>query len=114
MTNQPQKPKARNLKKPEAKLVILSFIDILKNISINNKNFVMNATSKMIATNPQISIQELQRTLGVNESSKLDFIRQLYIRSGNKILNQLFPEENILNLPVISFKANGESIALYY
>jgi len=109
-----QLPKARNLKKDEAKQVILSFIDILKNISINNKNFVINATTKAIATNPKITIEELQHTLGIQETSKLDFVRQLYIRSGNKILNQLFPDDNILNLPVISFKANGESIALQY
>jgi len=108
------KAKARNLKRQEAKQVILAFIDLLKTLSINNKGFVVNANTKAISTNPQITIEELQKTLGITENSKLDFIRQMYIRSGNDIVKNLFPDENILNLPVISFKANGESISLQY
>lgn len=109
-----EQPKARNLTRAEAKKVILSFIDILKNISINSKPLVINATSRAIATNPQITIEEIQKTLRLNDKSKLDFIRQLYIRSGLKIIKQLFPDDNILNIPVLSFEENGESISLNY
>jgi len=104
----------RNLKREEKKKVIIAFIDILKNIKINNKPMVINATSRAIATNPQIKMEEIQETLGVKESTKLDFIRQLYIRSGQKILDNLFPEENILNMPVLSFEENGHNIKLNY
>jgi hypothetical protein len=107
-------PKFRNLKPNEKKQVILAFIEIIKNISINGKPFVVNATSKAIATNPQIPMEEIQKTLGVRDKTKLDFIRQLYIRSGNQIINQLFPDENILNLPVLSFESNGAAISLTY
>lgn len=109
-----KKPQSRNLKREETKQVILAFIEIIKNIKINGKPLVINATSRSIATNPQVTIQEIQRTLGLKDKTKLDFIRQLYIRSGNKILLQLFPEENILNIPVLSFEANGESVSLSY
>jgi hypothetical protein len=108
------RPRPRNLKRNEKKEVILSFIEILKNIKINNKPMVINATTRSIATNPQISIDEIQTTLGIKEESKLDFIRQLYIRSGQKILSNLFPDENILNMPVLSFEENGHNIKLNY
>ncbi len=106
--------KFRNLKKDEAKKVILGFIDIIKNVSINNKPLVLNATSRAISTNPQITIEEIRKTLGVTDKTKLDFVRQLYIRSGDKIIKQLFPDENILNLPVLSFEENGSAITLNY
>jgi len=112
--NNSDKPKFRNLKKDEAKQVILAFVEVIKNISINGKPFVVNANSRMIGTNPQISMEEIQKTLGIRDKTKLDFIRQLYVRSGNKIINQLFPDENILNLPVLSFESNGAAIALTY
>jgi hypothetical protein len=108
------KKKFRNLKKEEIKLVINAFIDFLKDLEINNKKFIINSTPNMLTTNPKISIEEIQNTLKISESSKLDFVRQLYIRSGDKILRKLFPEENILNLPAVSFEENGLSIALRY
>jgi uncharacterized membrane protein len=106
--------KYRNLKKDEQKQVIKAFIDLLKNLKINNKAFVINATTKAISTNPQISIDEIQKTYSLRDKTKLDFIRQLYIRSGNKIVKKLFPDEDILNLPVISFEENGNLITLNY
>lgn len=108
------KKRERNLRREETKEVVLAFIEIIKNITINGKPFVINATTRAIATNPQVKLEEIQRTLNVRDKSKLDFIRQLYIRSGLKIIKQLFPEENILNLPVISFEANGEVVSLNY
>ena len=106
--------KFRNLRREETKQVILAFIGIIKNVQINSKPLVVNATSRAIATNPQISIEEIQQTLGVEDKTKLDFIRQLYIRSGDKIIKELFPDENILNIPVLSFEENGASISLSY
>jgi len=108
------KTKYRNLKPSEKKEVIVAFMKILKNVKINNKQFVINATPKSITTNPQISIEEIRKTFNVHDKTKLDFVRQLYIRSGTQILGSLFPEENILNLPVISFEENGHSITLNY
>jgi len=104
----------RNLKRDEKKLVILAFIDILKNINLNSKPLIAAATSRAITMNPKVTVEEIQKTLGVTDSSKLDFIRQLYIRSGNSILKQLFPDENILNIPTVSFSQQGESISLNY
>jgi hypothetical protein len=106
--------KPRNLKKDEKNQVIKAFVEILKNITVNGKPLVINATTKVIATNPDVPIEEIRSTFGVNDKSKVDFIRQLYIRSGNKLLKQLFPEENILNMPVISFEENGNAINLHY
>jgi hypothetical protein len=114
MTEKDEKIKYRNLKKDEQKKVISAFTDILKNIKINHKPLVVNATTKSIAMNPQISMEEMQKTLKINEKTKLDFIRQLYVRSGSKIISQLFPEEHILNLPVISFEENGNLINLNF
>jgi len=113
-TKEKGKEKYRNLKKEEQKQVISAFMDILKNIQVNNKPLVINATTRAITTNPKITIEEIQRTFNIRDKSKLDFIRQLYIRSGSKILGSLFPNENILNLPVISFEENGHSISLNY
>jgi len=107
-------PKYRNLKNVEKKEVILAFVSILKNLSLNDKPLVVNATSRTITTNPNITIEEIQQTLGVQEKTKLDFIRQLYIRSGLKLLKELFPDDNILNMPVISFEENGQTISLNY
>jgi len=112
MDNNEKKP--RNLKRNEKNEVIRAFIEILKNITVNNKPLVINATSKIIATNPDVTIEEIQSTFGVTDKSKVDFIRQLYIRSGNKLLKQLFPDENILNMPVISFEENGNAVNLHY
>jgi hypothetical protein len=107
-----QKP--RNLKKNEAKQVIKGFIDIVKTIKINNKPFAVNVTTKAIITNPEISIEEIQDTLKIEEDTKLDFLRQLYIHTCPKIIKNLFPDENILNMPTISFEENGNSIQLHY
>jgi len=106
--------KPRNLRKEEKKMVIQAFLDIIKNIQINNKPFITNVTTKMISLNPQITVEEIQRTIGVNDKTKLDFIRQLYIRSGSKILKELFPNDNILNIPVLSFEENGQAIKLNF
>ncbi len=109
-----ESPRPRNLRREEIKQVILAFAEIIRNIKINEKPFALNVTSKMIAMNPNITMDELQKTLSIKEKNKLDFIRQLYIRSGNNTLKKLFPDDNILNLPVISFSLNGESISLNY
>jgi hypothetical protein len=116
MSNTEEKPekKFRNLKKDEKQETIKAFIAILKNIEINNKPFIVNSTTKSITTNPQITIEEIQKTLGIYEDTKMDFVRQLYIRSGTTILRQLFPEEDILNMPVLSFEENGHNIKLSY
>ena len=110
----PQKVPPRNLRTPEKKEVVLAFLEILKNININSKPLIINSTSRGITTNPNITIDEIQKTLTIKDASKLDFIRQLYIRSGNGIIKQLFPDDNILNIPVVSFTVNGESISLNY
>ena len=109
-----QEKQPRNLKRDEIKKVIQGFIEILKNITINQKPLVINATTRALAMNPQITLEEIQDTLGIRDNSKVDFVRQLYIRSGPKLLKKLFPEENILNMPVISFEENGNSIQLHY
>jgi len=106
--------KPRNLKKEEVKEVIRGFTKILENIQINSKPLVVHSTLQSITTNPQISLEEIQSTFGVKDETKLDFIRQLYIRSATKLLDQLFPDDNILNLPTISFEENGQAILLRY
>jgi hypothetical protein len=68
----------------------------------------------MISLNPDISIEEIQKTLKVQDKTRMDFIRQLYIRSGDKILKELFPEDNILNIPVMSFEENGHAVKLNF
>ena len=106
--------KMRNLKREEKLEVIKSFLEILKNIQINSKPLVRGATQKTIMLNPDISIEEIQKTLNVKDQTKSDFIRQLYVRSGDRILKQLYPDQNILNIPVMSFEQHGESIQLNY
>ncbi len=106
--------KPRNLKSTEKKQVILGFLEILKNIKVNNKLLVVNATTTRINTNPEISIEEIRDAFKVQETTKVDFIRQLYIRSGLKILKELFPDEEILNLPILSFTEEGNSISLNF
>jgi hypothetical protein len=106
--------KPRNLKKEEIKEVIKGFLDILKNININNKPLITRATTKSITMNPELSIEEIQSTFKVKDKTKLDFIRQLYIRSGNKLLKQLFPTENILNMPMVSFSETGPTISIHF
>lgn len=107
-------PKARNLKSDEKKKVILGFVEILKNIQVNNKPLVVQATSRNINTNPDISIEEIKDVFKVPENSKVDFIRQLYIRSGLKILKEVFPDEEIINIPTLSFTEEGNSISLNF
>jgi len=109
MSSQP-----RNLRKEEVRLVISGFTSILDNIVINSKKLITSSNNRGVVTNPEITVEEIQDVFQINESSKLDFIRQLYIRSGDKLLKKLFPDENILNLPIISFEENGLHISMKY
>jgi hypothetical protein len=68
----------------------------------------------MIGTNPDLTIDEINATLGTNDASKVDFLRQLYIRGGSKIIKKMFPDEVIVNIPTISFEENGNAINLSY
>ena len=109
MLNEENK-KPRNLRKQEAKLVVDAFIQILKNIKINGKPFVTASSKNFVTTNPNITIEEIQTTFNVPDETKMEFVRQLYIHSGTKILKKLFPDEEILNLPIVSFEENGATI----
>lgn len=106
--------KPRNLKTAEKKEVILGFIEILQNVKVNNKPLITNATTSRINTNPDISIEEIRDAYKIQENTKVDFIRQLYIRSGLRILKELFPDEEIVNLPTLSFTEEGNSISLNF
>ncbi len=106
--------KVRNLKKEEVRKVIMAFLDSIKNIEINNKKLVVAVGPNSIASNPEMTIEEIRQTLKVQDKTKLDFFRQLYIRSGNQVLKKLFPDEEILNLPTVSFEEHGHNITMAY
>ena len=109
-----KKKKARNLTKDEIKKVVLVYIKMLKNIKINNKPLIVNSRGNSFTSNPEISIEELQEFLKISDKTKLDFFRQMYVKSGYTIIKKLFPNEEIANLPVISFQENGAAITLNY
>jgi len=106
--------KVRNLRKNENKKVIIAFLDYLKRIKINEKPLVLQTTANIINTNPDLSIEEIQQTLAIKDKTKLDFFRQLYIRGGHRVLKELFPDEEILNLPTVSFEETGNVIKMVY
>jgi hypothetical protein len=106
--------KGRNLKKEEVKKFIIAFTQTVKAISINGKPFATKITPKLIGTNPDLSIEEINKTLNINDSSKVDFVRQLYVRGGSSLLKTIFPDEVIVNLPTVSFVEEGNAIYLNY
>ncbi len=106
--------RGRNMKKAEVQLFVTEFANTIKGIKINGKSFANTANSKVIGTNPDLTIEEIRKVLEVNDQSKVDFLRQLYIRGGQSIINRLFPDENIVNLPTISFEEVGNAINLSY
>jgi hypothetical protein len=109
-----EKKIVRNLKKDETKKVILAFLKNIEPITVNGKKLVLHTSPKSITTNPELSIGEIQQTLGVIDKTKLDFFRQLYVRSANKVIKELFPEDDILNLPIVSFEEHQHIIKLTY
>ena len=106
--------KGRNLKKPEIQELVIDFTRIVKSMKINGKPFANSVSPKVIGTNPDLTIEEIRKVLDVNDRTKSDFLRQLYIRGGQSIINRLFPDENIVNLPTISFTERGNAIDLSY
>ncbi len=106
--------KGRNMKKEEVKLFVKEFAIVVKGIRINGKPFANSVSPKTIGTNPDLTIEEIQKVLEVKDRTKVDFLRQLYIRGGQSIINRLFPDENIINLPTISFEETGNAINLSY
>jgi len=106
--------KGRNLKKDEVQTFIKEFLATVNGVNINGKKFANSVSLKSIGTNPDLSIEEIQKTLGVNDKSKIDFLRQLYIRGGSSIISRVFPDENIVNLPTISFAENGNAIDISF
>ncbi len=106
--------KGRNMRKEEVQEFIKEFIVVTKGIKINGKPFATSITPKTIGTNPDLTIEEMRRVLDVNDESKVDFLRQIYIRGGQSIINRLFPDENIVNLPTVSFEEVGNAINLSY
>lgn len=109
-----EQPKPRNLRKNEVKVIIKGFTKILENIYINDKPIIVSATVNSITMNPEVPMEEIQQVFQIREKTKLDFIRQLYIRSGTKLIKELFPNDNILNIPMVSFEENGQAIMMRY
>ncbi len=110
-TQESEKRKVRNLRKDEVKKVIRGFLDLIEPIEINNKKLVLHTSLNSITTNPELGIEEIRQVLKVKDKSKLDLFRQLYIRSGNNLLRELF-EDDILNMPTVSFEEHGHVITL--
>jgi hypothetical protein len=106
--------KGRNLKKEEVKDFIIAFTQTVKAITINGKPFANKVTPKVIGTNPDLTVEEINKTLNIDDSSKVDFVRQLYVRGGSSLLRTVFPEEVIVNLPTVSFTEEGNAIYLSY
>jgi hypothetical protein len=106
--------KERNLKREEIEEFMKEFAKIISGIKINGKFFAKSANAKVINTNPDLSIEEIRATLKIEDKSKVEFLRQLYVRGGQSIIKRLFPDENIVNLPTISFMEEGNSIKLNY
>ncbi len=104
----------RNMKKPEVQEFIKAFLTTVNGIKINGKKFAISVSPKAIGTNPDLSIEEMRSTLGINDKTKVDFLRQLYVRGGSSIITKLFPDENIVNLPTISFEETGNAINISY
>ncbi len=106
--------RGRNLRKDEIKEFMKEFVVVVKGIKINGKPFANSVSPKVIGTNPDLTIDEIRTVLDVKDQSKVDFLRMLYIKGGHSITNRLFPDENIVNLPTISFEENGNAINLSY
>ncbi len=104
----------RNLRKPEVQEFIKEFLTLVNGIQINGKEFAVSVSPKTIGTNPDLSIDEIRQTLSITDESKVDFLRQLYVRGGSSIISRIFPDENIVNLPTISFEENGNAIGISY
>ncbi len=109
-----ERVKGRNLKKEEVTIFVKEFLATVNGVKINGKPFANSISLKIIGTNPDLTIEEIQKTLKIQDSSKVDFLRQLYIRGGSSIISRLFPDENIVNLPTISFTENGNAIGLSF
>jgi len=106
--------KARNLTREEVDDFMKEFARTIASIKINKKPFVVSANKKVFQTNPELPIEEIQKVLDVQDKSKMDFLRQLFIRGGQSIINKLWPDENIVNLPTVSFTEEGNTIKLSY
>ena len=106
--------KGRNLKKDEIAEFIKEFVKVVKGIKINGKPFALTVGLKTIGTNPDLTIEEMQQVLDIKDKSKVDFLRQIYVRGGHSITKKLHPDENIVNLPTISFTESGDAITLSY
>ncbi len=104
----------RNLRKDEVKEFVKEFTVVVKGIRINGKPFANSINRKGIGTNPELTIEEMQHVLDIKDKSKVDFIRQIYIRAGFSIIKKLYPDETIVNLPTISFQENGNEITINY
>ncbi len=109
-----KRARGRNLKKDEVKQFIIEFTRSVREIKVNGKPFANKTTPKVIGTNPDLSMEEIRHTLGIDDKTKVDFLRQLYIRGGSALLKKVFPGENIVNIPTISFEENGNAINLSY
>ncbi len=106
--------KGRNLKKKEVQEFIKEFLATVNGITVNGKPFAVSISLKAIGTNPDLSIEEIRKTLDVNDETKVDFLRQLYVRGGSGIISRIFPDENIVNIPTISFSETGNAISISY
>ncbi len=115
MNTNPEAPaKGRNMRKDEVKEFIKEFVIVIKGIKINGKPFANTVSPKVIGTNPDLTIEEIRKVLDINDKTKVDFLRQLYVRGGYSIVSKLLPGETIVNLPIISFEENGNAIQLNY
>ena len=102
----------RNLTSAEQIKAITAFTKSLESISIGTKQLVVASDSKTIAINPELTIDEIQAKTGAKEDL-LGFIRQLYIRTISSVVKKTI-DDDIANLPTVSFTINGNMIMLNY
>lgn len=103
----------RNLTKDETKEVINAFFNFLKSIKINNKNLILNITQNQLVMNQNINMDEIYENFKIKENNIEDIISKLYLYKMHEIIKELI-QDDILNIPIISFSQSGNIIKVNY
>lgn len=90
--------------------VIETYVEMLKNIKIQNLNLILKATKDTIIIDPKITLNIINKSLGLNNKTLVDFFYNFYFYNQDEILNKTFKNKYIyIRVPILIFNQTGEN-----
>lgn len=100
----------RIIQQEEMPQVIKTLINRLSNIQINNISLIFRTFhNDTIIIDPKLTIDVINKSLGINENSLYDFIYNMYFYGLESILEETFGKYIFIQIPPLIFQQTGDN-----